>query len=372
MVPALRDHLESRKLSAKLAAMQSSPRSLVLSALLFSFSAACSSKQNPSDTGSGGGAGTTSQGGAVSSGGASSGTGGSSTATGGTSAGGASAGGASAGGASAGMSSGGATGPSGGMSSSGSGGSSAAGAAAGGVASGGTGGAAAGGCTKTADTLFCEDFEMPLLAAAKANGFNPVTNMGTLTADAVHARGTQALHVHTEGNGKAYIQVAPFAPPQNSFFGRMYVWATAFPTAPDYAHFTLVEAAGSPAGVIRPIGGQYIPGKGDLWGTGSDVGPTGDWTNWKESAPAQAGKWLCMEWEMTASNNAINVWIDGTAKPELSVSTKMHGGSNVDFVFPTFNNIWFGWWLYQSGSTPAQFDLWLDDIALSTKRVGCM
>lgn len=77
----------------------------------------------------------------------------------------------------------------------------------------------------------------------------------------------RSMHVHTEGNGHAYIQLSPFAPPSNSFFGRMYIWVTAFPSAPDYAHFTLVEAAGSGAGVIRPIGGQYIPGKGQLWGT---------------------------------------------------------------------------------------------------------
>jgi len=280
-------------------------------------------------------------------------------------------GGASTGGASTG--SGGATTASGGMSSSsgGSGGTSAAGAASGGAASGGSGGGATAGCTKTADTLFCEDFEQPLGVGSKVNGWQQVTGMGTLTADAVHARGTQALHVHTDGNGKAYIKVDPFAPPSNSFFGRMYVWATAFPSAPNYAHFTLVEAAGSPAGVIRPIGGQFIQGKGDLWGPGSDSGPTGDWTNWKESAPAEAGKWLCMEWEMTAATNAINIWIDGVAKTDLSVSTKTHGGTQVDFVFPTFSNIWFGWWLYQAGPTPASFDLWLDDIVLSKKRVGC-
>lgn len=355
-----------------------------------------------SSGGSGTNAGNPGQGGANASGGAASNSGGSSSG-GANAAGGASNGGSSTGGSSAGQTSSGQGGAnSGGSNSAGAAGSSAGasnggaskggasnagasngGGSNGGASNGGSGGASnggasnggsnAGGCAKSADTLFCEDFESsPSGTVGKANGYAPVTNMGTLNVDATHARGKQALHVHTEGNGKAFIQLSPFAPPQNSFFGRMYVWVTAFPSAPNYAHFTLVEASGTPsnAGVVRPIGGQFISGKGDLWGPGTDGGPTGDWTNWKESAPAEAGKWLCMEWEMTATNNVINIWIDNTAKTDLSVNTTMHGNGG-DFVFPTFNNIWFGWWLYQTGSTPSQFDLWIDDISLGTKRQGC-
>lgn len=222
-------------------------------------------------------------------------------------------------------------------------------------------------------TIFCEDFEaQPMGAAQKTSSWEPVANtMGTLTIDGTHARGQKALHVHTQENGRAYISVSPFAPPNNSFFARMHIWVTAFPSAPNYAHYTLVEATGTPAGMIRPIGGQFIEGEGALWGVGADGGPTGDWTNWKTSAPSEAGKWVCIEFELAAADNNIRVWIDGTAKPEMSVSTKDHGGSGVDFVFPTFDKIWFGWWLYHSGPTPNQFDLWFDDIAIATTRLGC-
>jgi endoglucanase len=78
-----------------------------------------------------------------------------------------------------------------------------------------------------------------------------------------------------------------------------------------------------------------------------------------------------MEWQMQSSNNSVAVWINGVAKPEMGVSTQSHGGANVNLVFPTFNQIKIGWQLYQGGSTPAQFDLWLDDIALATSRLGC-
>jgi hypothetical protein len=219
------------------------------------------------------------------------------------------------------------------------------------------------------NAFFCEDFEGFNVGAVQANAdFTPT---GNVTIDSAVARGNRSLHIQTQGNGRSVIALAGFAPPNNSFFARMYVQATAFPTAPDYAHFTLVEATGTPAGFIRPIGGQYIPGMGTLWGAGSDGGPTGDWTNWRPSAPVEAGRFLCIEWEMNSADNNINVWIDGVAKTDLSVSTKSHGGSGVDFVFPRFNNLTIGWQLYQGGSTPNQFSLWYDDIVFSTRRVGC-
>jgi hypothetical protein len=233
------------------------------------------------------------------------------------------------------------------------------------------GGGSGGGASDCSEALFCETFES--LAdgpAQRTSSWEPVTNNGTLTLDAVHARGARALHVHTTGNGRAYIQTLSFAPPGNSFWGRMHLWVTAFPSAPNYAHYTLVEATGTGAGMIRFIGGQFISPTA-LWGVGSDGGPTGDWTNHRPSAPAEAGKWLCLEWEVAAADNTVRIWIDGVAKPDLTVSTTMHGGTQVDFVFPTFNRIWFGWWLYQSGPTPNEFDLWIDDIKLATTRVGC-
>lgn len=243
----------------------------------------------------------------------------------------------------------------------------------------GSGSAGAGVTCASPGLLFCEDFESAALGAASSTKWtNDVLN-GALTIDATHAQGTRALHVHTDGNGRALIRVTAFSPPANSFYGRARVWATAFPTAPNYAHFTMVEAAaaGGTGGVVRPIGGQFIP-KTDvpdagrsLWGVGSDGGATGDWTNWKTAAPAEAGRWLCMEWQLRAADSTVNVWIDGVARPELTVSKTSHGGTNVDFVFPTITQIWFGWWLYQAGPTPASFDVWFDDIALGTSKIGC-
>jgi Cip1-like, core domain len=231
-------------------------------------------------------------------------------------------------------------------------------------------------CARTG-LLFCEDFEALQLGNATnatSSAWDVDAANGELTIDAEHARGQRALKLTTTGNGRARLMVSGLAPPNNSLFGVVHAWVTTFPTAPDYAHFTMVELAGTGDGsLLRPIGGQYIPGNpaGSFWGIGSDGGPTGDWTDWQRTAPTSIGRWMCLEFQMSAPESAIDVWIDGIAKPELSVSKANHGGMQVDLVFPALERAWFGWWLYQANPTPAAFEVWLDDIALGDHRLGC-
>jgi len=223
--------------------------------------------------------------------------------------------------------------------------------------------------------LFCEDFEaLPMGEAISARWMNETRN-GSLTIDGEQARGAHALHVHTDDNGTAFLRI-PFTPPDNSHFGRMWLYVNAFPSAPDWAHYTLVQGSGTGGGVIRPVGGQFAPAGGSrtagaYWGIGSDGGPTGDWTNWRTTAPSEGGRWSCIEWEMDASDNFIRLTIDGVEREDQTVNTTMHGGDPVDFVFPTFETLRIGWQLYQAGTTPAGFDLWIDDLVLDTTRVGC-
>jgi hypothetical protein len=225
------------------------------------------------------------------------------------------------------------------------------------------------GCAPGA-AFFCEDFEAFNVGVAQTNAlWRPE---GTATIDDQTVQGTRSLHLQAGGGQASRIFVQGFAPPNNSFFGRMNVFVEQFPTGPAYAHFVMVEATGQSGERVRPIGGQFIPDVGNLtmWGVGSDGGATGDWTAWRETALTANGRWLCMEWEMDAAANSVDVRIDGVLKPELSVSTTSHDG-NGNFIFPTFNNIWLGWTVFQGGTTPPQFNVYLDDIVLSTERVGC-
>lgn len=221
---------------------------------------------------------------------------------------------------------------------------------------------AATGCAAST-ALFCEDFESLELGEPDSDRW---TTENDATIDDSRARGTRALHIHTVGNGRARMFV-PFAPPGNSFFGRAYIYVSEFPSAPAWSHFTLVEATGPDVNIaVRPIGGQYAPGERAFWGIGSD-GASGDWTDWRRSAPAESGRWLCMGFELDDLETRIDVSIDGVVHPDLHVEEGNHAG----FRFPTFDRIWFGWWNYQGGTTPGEFDVWFDDIVLDDEPIGC-
>ncbi|MFC4530723.1 hypothetical protein [Sphaerisporangium dianthi] len=227
--------------------------------------------------------------------------------------------------------------------------------------------------------LFCEDFQDLPIGGAASLDWGVDTKHGALTVergrDGHDGRaGQKVLRVHTEGNGRAFLRVDDFAPPGNGFYGRVRLRVKAFPVAPDWAHYTLIETTGAGPEIVRPLGGQYVPevrGGVALWGVGADGGPTGDWTNWRENAPSRAGVWQCFEWRMDPADNRVTTWFDGVPRPELSASTREHGGNDVDFVLPRFDTVKLGWQLYQSNPSPAAYDVWLDDIALSTKRIGC-
>ncbi|GAA1858612.1 hypothetical protein GCM10009751_15150 [Myceligenerans crystallogenes] len=228
-------------------------------------------------------------------------------------------------------------------------------------------------CART-EALFCEDFESMRPGGAATLDWGLDTRAGTLEVERA-GRAGKLLHVHTEDNGMAFLKVTGFAAEDNSFWGRLRLKVDDFPTAPDWAHFTLIEVTGSGSKeVVRPLGGQFAPTVGPdatFWGVGADGGPTGDWTNWRESAPTTEDRWQCVEFEWSGEDNRISVWFDGVEQPDLEVDTTNHGGAATDFVLPQADTVKIGWQLYQGGTTPGHFDVLMDDIALTETRAGC-
>ncbi|GGW89851.1 hypothetical protein [Streptomyces lomondensis] len=213
---------------------------------------------------------------------------------------------------------------------------------------------------------------LPLGPVTTGPGWTTDTSDGALTVAPSSAGHGRELRIRTEGNGHAFLVFPGLAPPGNSFWARLRLRVDAFPTAPDWAHWTLAEASGpdSPT-LVRPLGGQYAPtDQGNFWGVGSDLGPTGDWTAWKTSAPARPGEWQCVEFHLDATDNRVTVYFDGVEQPDLTVSTHHHGGTSDPFVFPAFDELKLGWQLYQADPSPSSYDVRMDDIALSTRRVG--
>jgi hypothetical protein len=233
------------------------------------------------------------------------------------------------------------------------------------------------GCVDSA-TTFCEDFEALAPGRPVSDRWTADDN-GAVTIDDVHARGERALHISRVGNGRGRI-ILPISPVNNSLFGRMYVYVEAFPVEPNFAHFTLVELTGAGSNTkVRPIGGQFVSGPpfvgqgGSFWGPGSDGGQSGDWTNWQESVRGAPGAFHCLEFELDNTDARMTFSVDGVLQNDSTTTATDHPNGGV-FAFPQINQITIGWELYQADPTPQipdPYDVWIDDIALSSTRIGC-
>jgi hypothetical protein len=328
--------------------------------------AACSSSGSKSSAGAAGAAGTASGGGAGATAGAAGGGAGDT---------GASGAGGAAGGGTAGATSGAAGGAAGASGMGGTGGG--AGMAMGGSGGAGGNGGGTAGSNPCASAIFCDDFEAYTAGAAPKGQWKVTTNHGTLAVDGTHAHsGKNAVHALTTG-AQAYesaymglVGAPVFPAPQNGFFGRMMMYATQAPT--DVVHWTIIQGEGPvPAhnvtnAVVR-YGGQYnlrfmanydsSPPKSDCWHHSQTTIPL--------------NKWACVEWQFDGATSTQRFWLDGQPIDDLTVVGKGDGCINHDLMdnwyFPNFNALRLGWEHYQLGPG----ELWIDDVVVDSKRIGC-
>lgn len=222
------------------------------------------------------------------------------------------------------------------------------------------------------DLDLCEDFESGAFDDALwevAGSEHPSVD------DTRAARGDYSAHFHTVDNGLSMIRTrAIFPASNNSYFGRMFVYFDSMPTAPANAHWTVSGAQGPDDEEFEiRVGGQY-DGSTNRFGVGSDHGPTGDWTNKDEDPgdPVPVREWVCLEWMHRGDSHETRFYWDGVEHPSLYTSATDHGGDQAeDYDLPSFESVWFGWWLYQADTVPGEFDVWIDEIALDAERIGC-
>jgi hypothetical protein len=183
-----------------------------------------------------------------------------------------------------------------------------------------------------------------------------------VTVDDVHAaRGTKALHVSTAAGGSknfgSITEKLTFPAPNNTLYGRMFVWFDD-PLTTD-GHFTLAEGAGTGTAAVIRFGGQY-----KVFGVGTDGGDSGDWTD-KDSKIIPTKTWICAEFEFKGDTHEFFAWWDDTER------TALHRGpsdNHAGFTMPQFNSLWFGFWMYNLAEPQ---DLWIDEIAVDGKPIGC-
>jgi hypothetical protein len=207
--------------------------------------------------------------------------------------------------------------------------------------------------------LFCEDFDGIALGplTATVNGLRPDRTV-SIIEEAGRGRVLQ-VNAGTGYGNKSGVFLDNFVPPNNSFFGRAFIRVGTFPTAGG-DHWVIVEATQNDAGErVRPVGGQF-----SRWAPGSDGPSAQDWTDWNQSnAETRGGTWECVEWQIDGANGGNDMLLSVGGVDVLPMDRG-------NFRLPPINTLWFGWVVFQNGQPPT-YDVRIDDIVLSTERVGC-
>lgn len=190
-----------------------------------------------------------------------------------------------------------------------------------------------------------------------------VGSNGTILVDDTYAHsGSNSVHIHQEGFSTLMAANGIFPVPDNRFYGRVYMRVAGGLTQ---GHVTWIEA-----GVVQ--------NDVDEARIGSNIGML-DVNHWpgdeeqRADVPLMPDTWHCLEFLYDGSAHELHVWFEGEAVPGLTVTdwTTPPGGEGnnpnnpIPEWAPQFESIRFGWELGGSG------DIWFDDIALATSRVGC-
>jgi len=180
------------------------------------------------------------------------------------------------------------------------------------------------------------------------------------------AHGKYALQVHYPA-GKSSLAFLTHdglsAEMKEHLFGRAYLYIE--PKAPS-GHMVLLpigdgdyplsefEEVGAYRGTWQPSYQQnrFTSGRGEV----VDHGPA-----------VPSGKWFCLEWEFNDNPNSITLWVDGEKVEEKSFTFRELGKYHLVGEFKQLNvgvRLW--------GAATEAFDVYFDDIALDTKRIGVL
>ena len=181
------------------------------------------------------------------------------------------------------------------------------------------------------------------------------------------AHGKNALVVHYPAGARAYaFLVATKLPAElkEHLFGRVNVMVT--PGLPQ--PHTVLMLAGTPNWPIADFlelgqqGGKFQPS----YQQNDTTTPRKRGEAVKHGAAFPMGKWFCLEFEFNDKPDTISTWIDGE-KADGPLAFSMAGEGNTGLV-NGFSNFAIGTRVW--GNATTAFDVYYDDIALGTSRLG--
>jgi hypothetical protein len=222
--------------------------------------------------------------------------------------------------------------------------------------------------------LFSEDFESgaldPALWSQQITGGNTIAVQSDKAA-----HGKYALLVRCPApSDHTYAFIMAHAVPdalRHHLFGRAYVFVA--PALPD--RHTILLTAGT-SGFPKYKYEEVASAHARFQLTYVDQVANGE--DYHSAGQVPLGRWFLLEWEFNDHPNQAAVWVDGqpvldtpftykTPGPSASPSSGPPPSPSTDLV-GGFTDIAFGFRLW--GAAPAPFDIYYDDIALDTHRLG--
>jgi hypothetical protein len=202
-----------------------------------------------------------------------------------------------------------------------------------------------------AGALLCEGFETysGLPAGIWTANISPTPTSTFLVDSTKPYSGTQSLHIHSAARSDVLSTTTGLPPPNDHVFGRMMLFLKSpWPTT----HIRLMRLQGTnPLNAFALNGGSTFRFEGLVDKFGGDGA---------EPVTPHLDKWVCVEWEINGQTpTQANLWLDGT-----EVLPAPTGLPPVDIV-----QLEIGF----SSATDPPFasEMWIDDLILSTRRVGC-
>jgi hypothetical protein len=232
-----------------------------------------------------------------------------------------------------------------------------------------TGPIAAGGDSKcptpsVAIGSLCDGFEGPAIGAAGSPFMaDPMNGTSTAVVDTTKAyRGTKSAHLKMAAARVFITESGTFnqmgtAATNNDMWGRMFTWVTAPMNPGGHTVFIRLEDPAT-SGMSKEL---HLVGENDGI-FGAEIRTTKD--NWKMGNimyPLATPKWECWEWH-TSATNALEFYIDGKIQSALTVTAADA------WPFPIFKKLSLGFLSFRGN---ANVEMWIDEVAVGTSRVGC-
>ncbi len=238
----------------------------------------------------------------------------------------------------------------------------------------GAGGAVGNPCSARAGLLFCDDFEAwPTGSPPAGTRWTTQAAAGAVTVDSATApahSGARSVHfVPTSDSFQTFLvfhDPATLPAPAGKFFLRFFVRPAAGMTGGHNTFMTADLFASAGQGNAVRLGEQNhmlmmtVAGDSHAYLSNQSF-----YNDGKPGVVFTPGAWTCVEMSFDPTATTIDVWVNGTEVPDMHPT---------NITLDSYDALRFGFEKYaglDADAGAATLDLWYDDVAIGTQRIGC-